>query len=94
MAILYQLAHLGIVTDQELQLQLSIAGRVPNTLAGVLGSVCLFAKPHKKEYKREAFLTSHNEETATCICCYDSGVLDRAGFPHIPPHAEGRTDML
>ncbi len=94
MAILYQLARLGVVVDKELQLQLSVAGRVPNMFAGVIASTCIFAKPHKKEYKPEAFLTSHNNLTATCMCCYDDGVLDREGFPTIPAHVQGRIDTL
>lgn len=93
-AILHRLCELGIVVDNDLQLQLSVAGRVPNMLAGVLGSICLFAKPHKKEYKPEAFISSQNDKTASCICCYDDGVLDREWFPTIPPHVQGRIDTL
>lgn len=93
-AILYQLEKLGIIQDKNLQLQLSVAGQLPNHLATLSGSACIFAKPQAIQYKKEAFLTSHNSETATCIMCYDAGVLDREGFTNLPPQIDGRTDML
>lgn len=93
-AILHRLAELGIISDDTLELQLTMAGRVPNEMAGIIGSVCLFSKIQPISYPRNTFVTSHNGETGTCIMCYDAGVLDTQNFPNLPTHISGRTDML
>lgn len=93
-AILHRLMELGIISDDTLELQLTMAGRVPNEMAGIIGSVCLFSKIQPTSYPRSTFVTSHNGETGTCIMCYDAGVLYTHNFPNLPPHISGRTDML
>lgn len=93
-AILHRLVEMRIVSDDTLEFQLTMAGRVSNEMAGVVGSVCLFSKIQPVSYPRSTFVTSHNDVTGTCIICYDAGVLDTHNFPNLPPHISGRTDML
>ncbi len=94
MAILDRLEQIGVIKDRELQLQLCVAGEIPNALTGISASICLFAKPESVQYTPTSFLTSHNKDTATCIMCYGAGGLETKQFPILPPWIRGRTDML
>lgn len=93
-AILHRLMEMGIISDDTLELQLAMAGRVPNQMVGIIGSICLFSKIQPISYPRSTFVTSHNSQTGTCIMCYDAGILDTKSFPNLPPHISGRIDML
>lgn len=93
-AILYKLIEIWIIEDDSLELQLSIPWRVPNELAWIVGSACIFLKNKWIEYPKNSFVTSHNNETATCIMCYDAWELDKKWFPNIQGNITWRTDML
>ncbi|MDD5213870.1 MAG: hypothetical protein PHG82_05580 [Candidatus Gracilibacteria bacterium] len=93
--VLKRLHSLKIINDGDIELQLSIAGRLPNDLCGILASNMIFLKNYQTEYQKEAFHTgSWDNLTKSCIICYDAGVLEKEGFSNIPEEIAGRTDIL
>ncbi len=93
-AIIYKLTELWILEGDELELQLSLPGRVPNELAWILWSAMIFLKNYQVSFSEASFTTSHNTETMTCMMCYDAWVLDKQWFDIIPDNCTGRTDIL
>jgi len=72
MNIIWEFTKLGILNKENLDLQVSIPGRLPNKQAGIVGSTMLFLKDHIITYPEEAFTTSHESLTQRCIMCYDA----------------------
>ena len=94
MNIIYQFSQLWVINQKKPELQLSVAGRIPNHHAAILWSTMLFLKPYKVYYPESAFATTHDNLTQRCILCYDSWVLNTEGFPQLPTGIAGRTDIL
>jgi len=92
--VLNKLSKLEIINDWDLELQLSIAWRLTNELSWILGSAMIFLKNYSIIYPKEAFVTSHNEDTWSCIVCYDAWVMLTEWFSNIWKEREWRTDIL
>ena len=92
--VLNKLFSLWIINDWDLELQLSIAWRLNNELCWILGSSMIFMKNYQVTYPKEAFITSHNDLTKSCIICYDSWVLKKEWFSNIWKLRKWRTDIL
>ena len=92
--VLNKLNQLEIINDWDLELQLSIAWRLTNELSGILASSMIFLKNYSITYPKEAFITSHNDETWSCIVCYDAWVMIKEWFSNIWKQREWRTDIL
>ncbi|HMY80911.1 MAG TPA: hypothetical protein PLW93_01695 [Candidatus Absconditabacterales bacterium] len=91
--ILTELIQDGMIPE-DAELQICIPGRLPNRLAGMLGSSILLLTDRCVEYTPESFQTkAHNHLTGAKIMAYDAGVLD-TGFVFNTGTLVGRTDML
>lgn len=93
-AILYKLIQIGVIQDDQLDIQLSVPVRLPSKLCAVLGSAMIWMKSYQTYYPKDAFRTSHDNLTGACIIAYDAGVLVKDGFGTIDPVWTGRTDIL
>jgi hypothetical protein len=58
--LLYRLEQIDVIQDSDLDLQLSIPVRLPESLCAILGSAMVFLKSYQVEYPEEAFYTSHD----------------------------------
>ncbi len=93
--VFYKLKDIGILDDEKIEAQLSIAWRLPNFLSWILGSLMIFLKNYQISYPEKSFHTwNWNNITDTCIMCYDAWVLDKKDFPVLWDHINGRTDIL
>lgn len=100
--LVFCLQKLGFITDEFPELQVGGPGRLPNRMAGILGSSVLLATELGKEYPKDAFMTNQNELTAARMMAYDAyDVADGLKNDRLPymamPNGEtlkGRTDML
>ena len=74
--ILEELHEQGILKKSEdMELQLSIPGRLPQELCAILGSAMILSKRYQVFYDEKAFKTTHDSLTGACMVAYDAGVL-------------------
>ena len=81
-----------LFTD-DCDLQVSVAWRLPNEDAAILGSATLLCTERCNQYTMDSFCTTHDELTWARIMAYDAWVLD-SRFDYNPDTFVWRTDMM
>jgi hypothetical protein len=74
------------------ELQITMAGRLSDRYAGVVGASILLSTDRGVVYDEESFATTH-DVTGKRLMVFDAGVR-LTGLPFDLPNAVGRTDML
>ncbi len=92
-AMIYKFMEMGVFSESEdPEIQICIQGRLPNELAGILGSATILTSPSCTEYSEESFKTTHDDATGSMMMAYDAGGVD-TNFKASPEGKIGRTDI-
>lgn len=82
----------GVINFDHPELQICLPGRLTPEKCPYLGAAILLSTERSKAYRKDAFVTTHNQETGYRIMAYDAGGA-RSELPFSTPIL-GRTDIF
>lgn len=92
--LIYLFIMFGVVNPDEIDLQVTIGGRLNNENAGLVCASSILAGDLSVEYAPNAFRTvGHDIQTDVRMMVYDAGVR-KHGLPYDVKGAHGRTDRI